>query len=212
MTANAATGSLPPLSPLTTISDEDDTPIQPLKPQHRRSIFLEVGLLDGDSANEKTGADTAEAAPPPRPSRKVRFRSKNSIIGRTTGAEADAEDDWTDASSDEEGKSGSNGMQLPSASWRFSRLSRVAYLALFLAIVLPLAQNTAFLRSSDNVLFGVKGGVVRPRMAEEAEVGGRRLVSREDTNTDVCKRWSHQSESHFLRTCPIPGQKGPREA
>ncbi|KAF2457641.1 hypothetical protein BDY21DRAFT_391786 [Lineolata rhizophorae] len=79
--------------------------------------------------------------------------------------------------------------------------SRVALLAALLAVVVPLAfGGRGGAGAATAPAFGAEGGVVAGRRGggvvvegeAEAEAEGV-LVTREDSPTDVCKRWSHQS-------------------
>ena len=75
-------------------------------------------------------------------------------------------------------------------------LTRLHLLALILVITIPLLQNLPFAGRSGQGIIGVEGRVVeRSSVQERAAVDGE-LVGRDNSPTDVCTRWSHQSNAN----------------
>jgi hypothetical protein len=171
-------------------------------PGRRKSVFTEVGLVDETTIRRDRSpaplpiADATRLRVPP--ARLVRFRSKNDVFqDHVDGSNQDSE--WESASdSDESDLDTTTTMKLyPNQhAFTYSKLSRLALLAVTLALLLPVLQTSSM------SAMGVKGGVIPPRPAELVEATA--FSKRDDTNTDVCKRWSHQCQSkrgHVLTSC-----------
>ncbi|KAL9098192.1 MAG: hypothetical protein Q9187_009711, partial [Circinaria calcarea] len=85
-----------------------------------------------------------------------------------------------------------------SVSQRQSLLSstpRLYYFTLFFAIFLPLLHNSPLAGKAGYLAIGVEASVVRTPVAERRVLDetNAELVERDDSPTDICKRWSHQT-------------------
>ncbi|KAF2273986.1 kelch repeat protein-like protein [Westerdykella ornata] len=154
-------------------------------PKRRKSVFMEVGLVDEATVQrERSPAPTLISRRTPksiRPSRTVRFRSQNSLFGDEEGEDAnnsDLDEALGPALADMATSANSNMRPL---SYLSPQAHRLALLVLGLILVLPILHT--------NPLFsiGARASAI-PSHAREATVS-----KREDTNTQVCKRWAHQS-------------------
>lgn len=144
------------------------------EPPRRNSVFLEVGL-GGDDAiiDSKLRRDS-------RPKLQVRFRSKVDVV------EPEAID-WSATSPVDH-------LPQPQMSPYFPTLPRLLFLALVIVLVAPSLHTSPLLIAGANPLTRKAGPVQRI----ESPNGIRRGIlpgnsKREDTPTDVCKRWSGQS-------------------
>ncbi|KAF1930388.1 uncharacterized protein M421DRAFT_58337 [Didymella exigua CBS 183.55] len=156
----------------------------------RRSIFTEVGLVDEHTIRTKRSPApilvTEQAFRRQRPSRTVRFRSRNSVFGEREGIdEADDESDWE--SVDEEDEISRPSSTSPSSyAMSNSKLYRAGFFAIVLALMLPIIQMISI------APLGVYGSSV-PLGSITSVAERSTLVERADAQTDVCKRWSGQS-------------------
>jgi len=155
---------------------------------------MEVGLVD-----EETIRQERRPAPIPilisnptpkrlRPARTVRFRSQDEILnGEAEEQREDEEDsDWESVSDSEDVESES----LATAPYRpapylntYSGFYRLTLLALVVALMLPVLQSSP--------VSSMKGSLMS-RQTIDASTNVQ-LAARDDSNTQVCKRWSHQS-------------------
>ena len=79
-------------------------------------------------------------------------------------------------------------------SWRTFRSSRLMMLALTLVVAMPLLFETPWLGNAGLGITGVTAGVIRRSGPQEKEfVDGKLLLPRQNTDTNVCQRWSQQS-------------------
>lgn len=155
----------------------------------RRSIFTEVGLID-----EHTITTTRSPAPilvteqplrQQRPSRTVRFRSRNSVFGGKDDIdEVDDESDWESVDEDDEVTRSIS--TEPTYALSNSKFYRAGFFAVVLALMLPIIQMISMAPLS---VYG--STIARASIASVAERST--LVERADAPTDVCKRWSGQS-------------------
>jgi hypothetical protein len=167
--------------------------MEPVRPQaaevRRRSIFTEVGLVDTDTMrDERSPAPIATTFKHLRPTRTVRFRSRNSVFGETE-TEKNDESDWESVVDEEESHTlTAPPIVLSSApSTMPLRFYRLGIFAFVLAMTLPIFSMNPAAR------FGVRGGTI-PASTIEARADGSVLVDkREDSPTDACKRWAGQS-------------------
>lgn len=162
---------------------------QPAAGGRRLSIFTEVGLIDEHTiSKERSPAPiliTGQALRQVRPSRTVRFRSRNSVFGGKDGIdEAGDESDWE--SVDDEDDTTPTSTSSITHTISNSRLYRAGLFAIVLALMLPIVQMISI------APLGVYGGSI-PRASITAAVERSTLVERADSQTDVCKRWSGQS-------------------
>lgn len=165
-------------------------------PQSRRiSIFTEVFDEDEERSPERT-LDSMQARI--RLSRKVRFRSDTDTYGEEEAVQSE-DDDWEDA--EEETNAASIAPIVLEAdipilkSSNSSSLYRVGMLALCLALVLPLVQDTLIFGDNGHAMLGAMGGLIRrvDKADNVALIEDTRLTRRQDSSTDYCKRWSQQS-------------------
>ncbi|KAF2996412.1 hypothetical protein E8E13_002203 [Curvularia kusanoi] len=153
----------------------------------RRSIFTEVGLIDEHTITTKRSPApilvTGQALRQQRPSRTVRFRSRNSVFGgKDAFEEVNDESDW-ESVEEEDGASqqattGSITYTIPN-----SKLYRAGLFAIVLALMLPVIQMISIAPFSANASSIPRGSITS--VAERST-----LMERADSPTDVCKRWS----------------------
>ncbi|KAF2402383.1 hypothetical protein EJ06DRAFT_528494 [Trichodelitschia bisporula] len=135
----------------------------------RTSVFHEIGLTD-----EKLHALPHSLRPRPRPQLRVRFKSKADILGETS------DDEWEDVDESDAEEPTITAI-MPGPGLFASALRSLGFLALVFALVIvPVVQQ---LSGSATPLLGVSAG----------SVTSSRLAKRDNTPTDVCKRWSQQS-------------------
>ncbi|OCK83708.1 hypothetical protein K432DRAFT_379259 [Lepidopterella palustris CBS 459.81] len=166
--------------------------------QRRKSVFVEVGLVDEQTTERQRQSPILISQPSPmrtRPVQRVRFQSQNDICEEEYKNENEGEDIEEDGS---ESVATEDYGTLSSTTFRpylhmetYSRLFRLGMFALLLAIALPSSQNNPITGDNKHVLFGAKGGVIpsRPEGLEKDTV----LLRRDKSPTDICKRWSHQT-------------------
>jgi hypothetical protein len=153
----------------------------------RRSIFTEVGLIDKHTINTKRSPApilvTGQALKHQRPSRTVRFRSKNSIFGgEDRFEEVDDESDWESVEDEDEASQPTTTPYTVSNS----KLYRAGLFAVVLALMMPILQMISIAPFSVNASSIPQGSITS--LAERST-----LVQRADSQTEVCKRWSGQS-------------------
>lgn len=155
----------------------------------RRSIFTEVGLIDEHTINTKRSPApilvTEQALRQQRPSRTVRFRSRNSVFGGKDGIDQDDdESDWESVDEDEAARP----ISTSSSTYMISnsKLYRAGFFAIVLALMLPILQMISI------APLNVYGSSI-PRASISSVAERSTLVERADSQTDVCKRWSGQS-------------------
>jgi hypothetical protein len=153
------------------------------------SIFTEVGLVDEDRIREERRAVKTTGGPliSMRPVKMLRFKSRNDIFNAEGRRLDDDEDDW-ESVCDEDEPSGSSQSTTIASSQFFTptKLYRLGLFSLVLALMLPIIQ----LNPLKHV--GVMGASIAASSIE-ANVQHSTLVKREDSPTDVCKRYSGQS-------------------
>ncbi len=76
-------------------------------------------------------------------------------------------------------------------------MTRLHLLALILVITIPLLYNIPFTGRSGHGIVGVEGRVIERSAVQERAANDGELVSRDNSPTDVCTRWSHQSNVTF---------------
>lgn len=162
---------------------------QPADPGRRKSVFAEVGLIDEEKAREQRGPApvlVSNVYGPPRkqrPRRTVRFRSQDEILNGHLDDIYDSEDDW-ESLSDSDGDDSPTGTLHMQPNTNYTKMYRLALLTFVFVMLLPILQI-------DKIMpLGVRGGVV-PRNAAGVEEQ-RGIERREDSQVDVCKRWSGQ--------------------
>ncbi len=149
----------------------------------RKSAFQE---LDVDTMFTKKD-NHARASPSPtsniRPSECIRSDSESSDISENDDESAHAQGTFSSAGED-----------VSSTFSRWIRPTRLSILAFALLIVIPLIYDTPLLGKAGPSVLGVKAGVIgRSEVQNKAFVEGELVVPRDNTNIDVCNRWSQQS-------------------
>ncbi|KAL8640793.1 MAG: hypothetical protein Q9228_002332 [Teloschistes exilis] len=76
---------------------------------------------------------------------------------------------------------------------RFSLYPRLYILTLVLLIAVPLLYDTRWLALPAASILGARAGLIRTADRKSEATAGHELLQRENTNTDVCSRWSAQS-------------------
>lgn len=162
-------------------------------PGRRKSVFTEVGLVDETTIRrERSPAPILKSDPTPkrsrpRPARLVRFQSKHDVF-QDDKKPLDEDSEWesTTDSDDSDFEALTTTRLYPNQHvLTYSKIYRLALLAIILALLLPILQTNPI------STVGVKGGVIPPHPANYVEAAA--FSKRDDTNTQVCKRWSHQS-------------------
>lgn len=152
----------------------------------RKSVFAEVGLVDEDTIRRER-CPTPTLIPDPssqrlRVPKSVRFQCQHNILGDKQTRRSENESEWESDSDTEESEWKALGnMKLQPTMFANSKLYRLGLFALALVLILPILQT--------NPLFslGAKAAAVP---AERIDAS---IARREDTQTQVCKRWAHQS-------------------
>lgn len=147
--------------------------------QKRRWIskFKEIGLDDG---SEEIAATTSHGAP---------------LHGRSHSPDAavlyNDVDTATDGSEIDTPRLEKSDPAIRRSNFR--SMTRLHLLALILVITIPVLQNLPFAGVFGQGIIGVEGRVMeRSAVQERATIDGE-LVSRDNSPTNVCTRWSHQS-------------------
>lgn len=165
----------------------------PLSEQpRRRSVFREVGLGDEDDT-------TSRDSTPKRPQLKLRFRSKPDVFEYSSSEYSDSDEKSEELKEDSDIKSDAlqEMVQTHSAAHaRFqgsSSMYRFSAAALILAISLPLLHGTPWFGQASVPSIGVTGGVIRRDPNPVLDIHTDMLVRRDNSPTDICTRWSHQT-------------------
>lgn len=136
-------------------------------PKRRSSAFFEAGLTGEDAFVD------ARLRRASRPSLRVRFRSKVDIH--------ESEVDDADSPVFET-------QEMPPF---FPTMPRIMFFVLILAVIIPSLGNSPFFKAGVSPI-GAKAGVVKVPIQEHTTLLPT-LDKRQDTETDVCTRWSGQS-------------------
>lgn len=76
----------------------------------------------------------------------------------------------------------------------FPSMARVLSVIFIVAIALPLLHNAPLIGQAGHAMFAAEGGVMRQSQSTHGEpVLDGELVKRQNSPTDICTRWSHQS-------------------
>ena len=152
------------------------------------SIFTEVGLLNEDKIQQ-------ERSPIPthghslkklRPAQMLRFRSRNDVIN-AENEHVDHDSDWESIYDQDEAYTPLSPQPVLPVQYTLStKLYRLAMFSVALALLLPLLQLNPMTR------IGVRG-VHIPRATIQAESEHAMLSKRNNSATQVCKRFSGQS-------------------
>lgn len=144
-----------------------------------KSAFTEIGLdgaADTTNCNMRNFLDT-------RPGSRVRWRSQIDIQETEQQHERDFEPEISTA------KSAATPHQYGSSATIVSRLS---FLAVVLAIMIPVLHMSPLLQTGPAVL-GAEAAPTTPMPGTHQNLESTRLHSRQDNAADICLRWSHQS-------------------
>lgn len=151
--------------------DEHEHGAQPLR---RNSAFLEVGLGGNDAIVD------AKLKDGPRPRLQVRFRSKVDVVEPDP---ADCVDSFP-----------ANRRATEQMPFFVPTLPRLLFLALVIVLIIPSLHTTPLFKVDANPV-GTRPGPLEnvqvPRSKRELPAPNN--VKREDSPTDVCKRWAGQS-------------------
>jgi hypothetical protein len=140
-----------------------------IRPRRRSSAFFEEGLKGEDAIVD------ARLRRNSRPSLRVRFRSKVDVH--------EADNVLTPLSD--------TPPQLRELPPFFPTMSRIMFFTLLLAVIVPSLGNSPFFQAGVSPI-GAKAGPIAVPVQEQAR-SLPAVVKRQDTNTDICKRWSGQS-------------------
>ncbi|KAF2477780.1 uncharacterized protein BDR25DRAFT_299575 [Lindgomyces ingoldianus] len=165
-------------------------------PDRQKSVFMEVGLVDEETVRRERNptpklTSTLVSDPTPRrlrPARMVRFRSQAEFFEEKEREGHEHDSGWESISDIEESDDETLAtMKLyPNrATNTFSGLYKAGLLVLVLALMLPVLQTSPI------STIGVRGGVIPLQSIDYVQ--GVHISKREDTNTQICKRWSHQA-------------------
>ncbi|KAI9813301.1 MAG: hypothetical protein M1827_004243 [Pycnora praestabilis] len=159
----------------------------------RTSAFKEIGLDDDDGKSRATLAFPAVSAS------MKNFASRDETIENVSAENSEKEEEEEEEEEEpltwsigHEKSAGfiANSSTPPAA---FPRLNRLVFFALALVLVLPAFHSTPILGKTGYNGFGVKGGLIRKSKAETRWEQDARIASRDNSPTDVCTRWAHQS-------------------
>ncbi|EXJ85714.1 hypothetical protein A1O1_06082 [Capronia coronata CBS 617.96] len=143
-------------------------------PLHQGTAFLEIGLNDPDAAGD------AKIKEEPRPKLHVRFRSEVDIVEPNSPNRGDL-------------TSATKSNSVPMSSY-FPTLPRLLFLAIVIMLVVPSLHTAPILQVGANPVRARAGQnrdpVIVQRPKKELSSANER---RQDSATDVCRRWSQQS-------------------
>ena len=150
-------------------------------PRRRSSAFVETGLGGSDAF-----IDAKLKKRDSRPRLQVRFKSELEIHEpEERGAHTGKED-----STPFQRVSFSDSFEAP--SFPSPNMPRLFVLALLLAIVIPSLNNSPFLKAGVSPI-GAKAGVIRTVPRSEISNLPEDVVRRDNSPTEICTRWSHQT-------------------
>jgi hypothetical protein len=151
---------------------------------HRRrsSAFIEVGLC-GDDAILDAKLNRYD-------SRLRKEVSSQSEIEIHEPQDIDGVFKWDKPQSDF--KRHSIAAYLPASSLAFPSMPRLILLAVLLAVALPSLHNSPIF-SAGITLIGAKAGATKDGPVPEIRTLPEELVSRDNSPTNICTRWSHQT-------------------
>jgi hypothetical protein len=152
------------------------------------SIFTEVGLVDEDRIREERSAvrTHGETLARLRPAKMLRFRSRNDVFNDRGEKLADDEDDWESVCDEDDATDSLPAIAVPAQSFLPTKLYRLGLFSVLLALMLPIMQLNPLKQ------FGVRGGAI-PTNSIEAYAERSMLVTRDDSPTDACRRYSGAS-------------------
>ncbi|KAF1942535.1 hypothetical protein EJ02DRAFT_433957 [Clathrospora elynae] len=153
----------------------------------RMSIFTEVGLVDEQKIREeRSPVKHGDSLKGLRPAKMLRFRIRNDVINERI-LDDDDESDWESVCDEVESDDTVSATTIAPVQYSMpTRLYRLGLFSLVLALMLPIMQLNPLKH------IGVRGDAI-PAHSIQANAERSILVSREDSPTDVCKRFSGQS-------------------
>lgn len=160
------------------------------EPPRRKSVFAEVGLVDEETIRRERSPTPSSITDPAaqrlRIPKSVRFECAHNALGdKQMGRSNDNE--WeSDSDGDETELVALGGTKLQHTMFANSSVYRLGLFALALVLMLPILQTNPLFS------FGVKAAAIPAESLEAA------MVKREDTQTQVCKRWAHQCRSRTI--------------
>ena len=162
-------------------------------PIRRQSRFRETGLED-DVPRVKSTHNS--------PTGKLRFQSESDILKHKTNQQSDTNNTTVDNAADQthiQGQKQEEKNTVPARSVRArfggsSTMCRFGAAAFAVAAALPLLQSLPWVGDANVSPIGVSGGPIRrnPNPIIETEVI-RSIEKRDNSPTDVCTRWAHQT-------------------
>ena len=161
----------------------------PQNSRPRTSVFKELDLdsMPGEHESEVLG-DLTSISTIQRP-RRQHADSFNSLQSDESLSDYDARSETSDHSMAFAGAQ--NGWM---ASWRVFSSSRLMILALVFLVAMPLLYDTPLLGKAGPAVLGVTAGVIeRTELEKKDAVDEKMILPRQNTNTNVCNRWSQQS-------------------
>ncbi|KAF2743865.1 hypothetical protein M011DRAFT_461326 [Sporormia fimetaria CBS 119925] len=151
--------------------------------ERRKSVFTEVGLVDEATArNERCPPPSLTSQDPsgrPRRVKSVRFRSQDSVLSGRVGKDKRPSNDLSGDSTQDMGNTKRN-MTIPVHPAKLLKLG-LLLVALVFTLHVPRFPTS---------LFSSMGAKARALPVDAVDAS---IIKREDTNTQVCKRWAHQS-------------------
>ena len=150
--------------------------------RRRSSAFVEVGLC-GDDAILDAKLNRYDS----RLRKQVSSQSEIEIHGPE---DIDGAFKWDKPQSNFERHSIAAYLSAP--SFTFPSMPRLILLAVLLAVALPSLHNSPIF-SAGITLIGAKAGATRNRPVQEIRTLPKELVSRDNSPTNICTRWSHQT-------------------
>jgi hypothetical protein len=155
---------------LPSVSDASSSSSSVSAPRRRSSVFFEEGLKGEDAIVD------ARLRRNSRPSLRVRFRSKVDVHEA-----AQFDGPWLESPLQKH-------EEFPPL---FPTVPRIMFFVLLLAVLIPSLGNSPFFKAGISPIGAKAGPVVVP--IQEPRKGLPAVDRRQNSNTDVCKRWSGQS-------------------
>jgi len=150
--------------------------------RRRSSAFVEVGLCGDDAI-----LDAKLSRFDSKPQKQV---SSQSEIEISEPEDLDGAFKWNKPQPDLERHSIITHLSVP--SFTFPSMSRLILLAVLLAFALPSLRNSPFF-SAGITPIGAKAGPTKSVLVQEIRTLPEELVSRDNSPTNICTRWSHQT-------------------
>lgn len=143
-------------------------------PKRRSSVFFEEGLKGEDVIVD------ARLRRSSRPSLRVRFRSKVDVLEPEQTTDFVTEPEEFTAT-----------LRTGEIATLFPTMSRLMFFALVLAVMIPSFGNSPFFKAGITPI-GAKAGPIKVPIEEHKQTLPA-VQKRQDSDTEICKRWSGQS-------------------